>query len=47
MDIAAYGLKANGYRVRDVWSGQDIGMVKAVDGLSLAPHACVLWVLRQ
>ena len=44
-----YGLKKQkGYRVRDVWEQKDLGYQEdAVSGVMLAPHACVLWILRK
>jgi alpha-galactosidase len=46
-DFAAYGLAGKSYKARDAWTGQDLGTLTAVGGVSLAPHASVLWVLRK
>ncbi len=45
----AYGLtKRKSYRVWDVWAEKDLGPVEdGLFGVSLAPHACVLWVIRN
>lgn len=45
--FAAYGLTASGYVAKDAWTGADLGPVRGVHGLTLAPHASVLWLLRR
>lgn len=47
--FASYGLtQRKSYKVRDVWAKKDLGLQEdAVSGYSLAPHGCVLWMLRQ
>jgi hypothetical protein len=47
--FADYGAtERKSYRVRDVWAQRELGYVEdAVSGYSLAPHACVLWILRK
>jgi hypothetical protein len=46
-DFAAYGFTAKSYKARDAWTGQDLGTLMAIGGVSLPPHASVLWVLRK
>jgi hypothetical protein len=46
-DFAVLGLTAKSFKARDVWGGKDLGTLSGVDGVSLAPHASVLWVVRK
>jgi hypothetical protein len=43
----AYNLEAATYRIKDVWTGKTLNKVKSVEGLTLEPHACVLWLLKK
>jgi len=43
----AYNLEAATYRVKDVWTGKTLTKVKSIESLTLEPHACVLWLLKQ
>ena len=43
----AYGLPAQTYLAKDVWSGRVLGPKKSVESLSLEPHASALWLLRR
>jgi hypothetical protein len=47
VNFAKYGLGKQAYRVRDVWEGSAHGRVSELRGVVIAPHACVLWMLRQ
>ncbi len=45
--FASYGLRRKSYKVRDVWAKKEMGLQEdAVSGYVLAPHGCVLWMLR-
>ena len=35
------------YRVKDAWSGKNLGKLKSVPNLTLEPHACILWLLKK
>jgi hypothetical protein len=35
------------YRVKDAWTGKNLGKLKSVPNLTLEPHACILWLLRK
>jgi alpha-galactosidase len=35
------------YRVKDAWTGKNLGRLKSVPELTLEPHACVLWLLKK
>ncbi len=43
----AYDLDPGLYRVKDVWTGKTLTKVKSVQGLTLEPHACILWLLKK
>jgi len=43
----AYNLEDALYRVKDAWTGKNLGKLKSVQNLPLEPHACVLWELRK
>ncbi len=47
VEFARYGLGTRKFQTRDVWSGTPLGRVSGVKGVTLAPHACVLWTLRS
>jgi hypothetical protein len=47
VDFANYGLGKEKYIVRDVWEGSSRGRVSELHAVVIAPHACVLWTLRQ
>jgi hypothetical protein len=35
------------YRVKDAWTGKNLGKLKSVPNLTLEPHACILWLLKK
>jgi len=43
----AYNLEDALYRVKDAWTGKNLGKLKSVQNLPLEPHASLLWVLRK
>jgi hypothetical protein len=43
----AYNLEAATYRIKDVWTGKTLSKVKTIEGLTVEPHACVLWLLKK
>ena len=43
----AYNLEAATYRIKDVWTGKTLNKVNSIEGLTLEPHACVLWLLKK
>jgi hypothetical protein len=43
----AYNLEAATYRIKDVWTGKTLNKVKSIEGLTVEPHACVLWLLKK
>jgi hypothetical protein len=43
----AYNIEDRTYRVKDVWTGKTTNKVKSIEGLTLEPHACVLWLLKK
>jgi alpha-galactosidase len=44
--FSAYGLPAKGYLALDAWTGEALGRVRGVEGVMLAPHASILWILK-
>ncbi|HWB32889.1 MAG TPA: glycoside hydrolase family 27 protein [Acidobacteriaceae bacterium] len=44
--FAAYGLDAASYRVTDAWTGKFLGRMNSVAGVTIEPHASVLWLLN-
>ncbi|MDR3745325.1 MAG: glycoside hydrolase family 27 protein [Acidobacteriaceae bacterium] len=42
-----FGLDDAVYHVKDVWTGKTIPKAKAVQGLTLEPHSCILWLLKK
>ena len=45
--FAAFKLDEPTYGVKDVWTGKVLGKLKSVPNLTLAPHACVLYLLKK
>ena len=45
--LRVYGLDDATYRVKDAWTGKNLGKVKSVSGLTLEPHAATLWLLKK
>jgi hypothetical protein len=45
--FVVYGLDDATYRVKDAWIGKNLGKLKSVTGLTLEPHAAVLWLLKK
>jgi len=45
--FVVYGLDDATYRVKDAWTGKNLGKLKSVTGLTLEPHAAVLWLLKK
>jgi hypothetical protein len=43
----AYDIDASTYRVKDVWSGKNLGKLKSIQDLDLEPHSSVLWLLKK
>jgi len=43
----AFGLDDAVYHIKDVWTGKTIPKTKAVQGLTLEPHSCILWLLKK
>jgi len=43
----AFNIDAATYRVKDAWTGKNLGKLKSVPNLTLEPHACILWLLRK
>jgi alpha-galactosidase len=43
----AFGIDPAVYRVKDAWTGKNLGKLKSVDSLTLEPHACMLYLLRK
>jgi hypothetical protein len=43
----AYGLDDATYRVKDAWTGKNLGKLKSIDSLTLEPHASILWLLKK
>jgi alpha-galactosidase len=43
----AFQLDDATYRVKDAWTGKDLGKLKSVPNLLLEPHACILWLLKK
>ena len=42
-----YGLDPATYRVKDAWTGKNLGKLKAIQSLTIEPHASVLWLLKK
>ena len=47
VDFAKYGLGKQKYAARNVWEGSSQGRVSELHAVVIAPHGCVLWMLRQ
>jgi hypothetical protein len=45
--FATYTLPAATYRARDVWAGKDLGKLKSLPTLTLAPHSSTLYLLKK
>jgi hypothetical protein len=45
--FVVYGLDDATYRVKDAWTGKNLGKLKSVSGLTLEPHAATLWLLKK
>jgi hypothetical protein len=43
----AFQLAAATYRVKDAWTGKNLGKLKSVPNLTLQPHASILWLLKK
>ena len=43
----AFNIDAATYRVKDAWTGKNLGKLKSVPNLTLEPHACILWLLKK
>jgi alpha-galactosidase len=43
----AYNLEDATYRVKDAWSGKNLGKMKSIPSLTLEPHSCVLYLLKK
>jgi len=43
----AYNLEGASYKVHDVWTGKNQTKVKAMQGIAIEAHACLLWVLHK
>lgn len=43
----AYNIPEATYQVHDAWTGKKLGKLKSIDDLNLAPHACILWLLKK
>jgi hypothetical protein len=45
--FATYTLSASTYRVKDAWAGKDLGKLKSLPTLTLAPHSSTLYLLKK
>jgi hypothetical protein len=45
--FVVYGLDDATYRVKDAWTGKNLGKLKSIAGLTLEPHAATLWLLKK
>ena len=43
----AYNLDDATYRVKDAWTGKNLGKLKSIQNLMIEPHAAVLWMLKK
>jgi hypothetical protein len=43
----AFNIDSATYRVKDAWTGKNLGKLKSVPNLTLEPHACILWMLKK
>jgi len=42
-----FNIEDGTYRVKDAWTGKNLGKLKSVPELTLEPHACILWLLKK
>ena len=43
----AFNVEDATYRVKDAWSGRNLGKLKSIPNLTLEPHACILYLLKK
>jgi alpha-galactosidase len=43
----AYNLDDATYRVKDAWTGKNLGKQKSIQNLMIEPHAAILWLLKK
>jgi alpha-galactosidase len=45
--FAAFNIDDGTYRVKDAWTGKNLGKLKSIPNLTLEPHACILYLLKK
>jgi alpha-galactosidase len=45
--FAAFNIDDATYRVKDAWTGKNLGKLKSIPSLTLEPHACILYLLKK
>jgi alpha-galactosidase len=45
--FAAFNIDDGIYRVKDAWTGKNLGKLKSIPNLTLQPHGCILYLLKK